>query len=115
MTADTQPVIPPATVTARRWLCHVCGAMGSGGVDGFHDHYMSHHYNDNGRGPSPTEPGRDGRPRLSPRFDEWMMGLPAGWVTDCDIPRAAQLKALGNGVVPAQAALALRLLLGVAS
>jgi DNA (cytosine-5)-methyltransferase 1 len=40
-----------------------------------------------------------------------MMGLPAGWVTDVDIPRNAQLKALGNGVVPQQAALALRLLL----
>jgi DNA (cytosine-5)-methyltransferase 1 len=35
--------------------------------------------------PSPTEPGRDGRPRLSPAFVEWMMGLPAGWVTDTDI------------------------------
>ena len=62
--------------------------------------------------PSPTEPGRDGRPRLSPAFVEWMMGLPAGWVTDSGIPRAAQLKALGNGVVPQQAALALRMLLG---
>ena len=42
------------------------------------------------------------------------MGLPAGWVTGVDIPRNAQLKALGNGVVPAQAALALELL-GVAA
>lgn len=61
--------------------------------------------------PSPTEPGKDGRPRLSPRFVEWMMGLPDGWVCDTGIPRNAQLKALGNGVVPAQAALALSLLL----
>lgn len=39
------------------------------------------------------------------------MGLPAGWVTDVPgVPRNAQLKALGNGVVPQQAALALRLL-----
>lgn len=38
------------------------------------------------------------------------MGLPAGWVTAVDIPRNAQLKALGNGVVPQQAALALSLL-----
>lgn len=39
------------------------------------------------------------------------MGLRAGWVTDVPgIPRNAQLKALGNGVVPQQAALALRLL-----
>jgi len=40
-----------------------------------------------------------------------MMGLPAGWVTAVPgLPRNAQLKALGNGVVPQQAALALRLL-----
>jgi DNA (cytosine-5)-methyltransferase 1 len=37
-----------------------------------------------------------------------MMGLPAGWVTEVDIPRNAQLKALGNGVVPQQAAAAVR-------
>ena len=40
------------------------------------------------------------------------MGLPAGWVTDTpDLSRAQQLKILGNGVVPQQAAAALRLLL----
>ena len=39
-----------------------------------------------------------------------MMGLPEGWVTDTGIPHNAQLKALGNGVVPQQAALALSLL-----
>lgn len=39
------------------------------------------------------------------------MGLPAGWVTDIGIPRNAQLKALGNGVVPQQAAAALTWLL----
>ena len=61
--------------------------------------------------PAPTEPGRDGRPRLNPKFVEFMMGLPDGWVTDTGIPRAAQLKALGNGIVPQQMALALRLLL----
>ncbi len=38
------------------------------------------------------------------------MGLPVGWVTGVDIPRTAQLKALGNGVVPQQAAAALTLL-----
>jgi len=67
-----------------------------------------------GRGaPAPTEPGRTGNPRLSPRFVEWMMGLPDGWVTDpaIGISRNDQLKALGNGVVPQQAALALSLLL----
>ncbi len=37
-----------------------------------------------------------------------MMGLPEGWVTDVPgLSRNAQLKALGNGVVPQQAAAAL--------
>jgi DNA (cytosine-5)-methyltransferase 1 len=62
--------------------------------------------------PSPTEPDGRGRPQLSPRFSEWMMGLPAGWVTAVPgLGRNEQLKALGNGVVPQQAAEALRLLL----
>jgi len=63
--------------------------------------------------PAPTEPGRTGNPRLAPRFVEWMMGLPDGHVTDpaIGISRNDQLKALGNGVVPQQAALALRHLL----
>ena len=56
--------------------------------------------------PSPT----DERGRLSPVFVEWMMGLPAGWVTD-HLPRNPALKALGNGVVPQQGAAALRMLL----
>jgi DNA (cytosine-5)-methyltransferase 1 len=62
--------------------------------------------------PRPTEPGRTGQPRLSPRFVEWMMGLPDGHVTDpaIGISRNDQLKALGNGVVPQQAALALDVL-----
>jgi len=61
--------------------------------------------------PSPTEPsGRNEGARLSPRFVEWMMGLPDGHVTDVGLKRNAQLKALGNGVVPQQAALAVALL-----
>lgn len=60
--------------------------------------------------PRPTEPGRTGRPRLAPVFVEWLMGLQAGWVTHIDITRAAQLRTLGNGVVPAQAATAINLL-----
>jgi len=62
--------------------------------------------------PRPTEPGRNGRQRLSPAFVEWMQGLPAGHVTTVPgVPRNAQLAALGNGVVPQQAELALRELL----
>ena len=62
--------------------------------------------------PAPTKPdGRDGAHRLSSEFTEWMMGLPAGWVTDCGLTRNEELKACGNGVVPQQAELALRILL----
>jgi DNA (cytosine-5)-methyltransferase 1 len=59
--------------------------------------------------PAPTVAGKDGRPRLSARFVEWMMGLPDGWVTGVGIAHGPQLKALGNGVVPQQAAHAIRL------
>lgn len=62
--------------------------------------------------PAPTEPSRTGSQRLSPRFVEWMMGLPEGHVTDVPgLTRNEQLKALGNGVVPAQAVTALHSLL----
>lgn len=60
--------------------------------------------------PEPTISGANGRPRLSPIFVEWMMGLPAGHVTGFDFRPAACLKILGNGVVPQQALLALRML-----
>jgi len=59
--------------------------------------------------PPPTEIGPKGTPRLSPRFVEWLMMLPDGWVTDvAGLTRNEQLKMLGNGVVPAQCAEALR-------
>jgi hypothetical protein len=64
--------------------------------------------------PAPTKPdGKDGNHRLSAEFTEWMMGLPAGWITNPEIglTRNEQLKACGNGVVPQQAELALRILL----
>jgi DNA (cytosine-5)-methyltransferase 1 len=61
--------------------------------------------------PTATVPdGRGGKHRLNPAFVEWMMGLPEGHVTNVGLTRAQQLKALGNGVVPQQAALALTLL-----
>ena len=54
--------------------------------------------------PAPTEDGL-----VSPRFAEWMMGLPDGWVTSVPgVSTQQQLRALGNGVVPQQAAQALR-------
>lgn len=96
--------------------------------------------------PDPTEAtGKGGAARLSPRFVEWMMGLPDGWVTGesveawrarlqqrraggdtrpvghrgsvarrtMPISRNDALKALGNGVVPHQAAAAVRHLLAL--
>ena len=62
--------------------------------------------------PAPTKPdGKDGAHRLSSEFTEWMMGLPEGWITDVGLKRNEELKACGNGVVPQQAELALRILL----
>lgn len=62
--------------------------------------------------PAPTELNRNGKPRLNAEFASWMMGLPEGWVTapGIGISRAEQLKAIGNGVCPQQAAAALRAL-----
>jgi DNA (cytosine-5)-methyltransferase 1 len=62
--------------------------------------------------PEPTKPdGKDNNHRLSSKFTEWMMGLPDNWITGHDLKRNDELKLAGNGVVPQQAELALRLLL----
>jgi DNA (cytosine-5)-methyltransferase 1 len=62
--------------------------------------------------PDPTMTSTKGNPQLAPAFVEWMMGLPAGWVTDVPgITRNEALKACGNGVIPQQAEAALRVLL----
>lgn len=55
----------------------------------------------------------DIRPGTNPEFVEWMMGLPAGHVTNPDIglTRSQQLKAIGNGVCVPQGIAALRMLL----
>jgi len=51
--------------------------------------------------------------RLSPRFAEWMMGLPDGWVSAVPgLSASHQLTMLGNGVVPQQVAAAAALWLG---
>ena len=52
--------------------------------------------------PDPT----DDAGRLSPRFVEWLMGWPDGWVTD-HLDRRPALRCCGNGVVTAQAIAAL--------
>lgn len=63
--------------------------------------------------PAPTEPNKNGNPRLTARFSEWLLGWPEGWVTDPEIgiARTGQLRLIGNGVVPQQAATALVMLL----
>ncbi|AXC37245.1 DNA methylase [Mycobacterium phage ByChance] len=67
-----------------------------------------------GPAPSPTEPNKNGNPRLTAAFPEWMMGWPAGWVTAVPgISRNDALRIIGNGVVPQQAAAALRWLLSI--
>lgn len=65
--------------------------------------------------PPPTEPNKNSNPRLSAAFSEWLMGWPEGWVTDpaIGISRNDQLRIVGNGVCPQQAAAALRMLLSV--
>lgn len=59
--------------------------------------------------PDPTEPNpRTGKPQLSARFTEWMMGLEPGCITDVPgITRAEAIRMCGNGVVPQQATAAL--------
>lgn len=68
--------------------------------------------------PPPTSPPRraGGKPQLSARFVEWMMGLPDGHVTgpDLGLSRERQFRALGNGVVPQQAAIAVHTLIHTA-
>lgn len=68
--------------------------------------------------PTPTTPPRreGGKPQLSAKFVEWLMGLPDGHVTgpDLNLSRERQLRMLGNGVVPQQAALAVHTLIHTA-
>jgi DNA (cytosine-5)-methyltransferase 1 len=60
--------------------------------------------------PAPTLPdGKNGNHRLNAEFTSWMMGYPAGWMTDI-LTRNPAIKACGNGVVPQQAYAALDVL-----
>jgi hypothetical protein len=62
--------------------------------------------------PAPTKPdGKDSAHRLSSEFTEWLMGLPQNWICNNGLSRNDELKMCGNGVVPQQAVLALRILL----
>jgi len=69
-----------------------------------------------GPAPAPTEPNKNGNPRLNAAFSEWMLGWPAGWVTTVPgVSRNVALRIVGNGVCPQQATAALRYLLTVAA
>jgi len=82
---------------------------------------VAHHEQVSGHpAPEPTQvSAKTGKGQLSARFVEWMMMLPEGWVTDVpnlvDSPRKSErnvmLSLLGDGVVPAQGAVAFRFLL----
>jgi DNA (cytosine-5)-methyltransferase 1 len=62
--------------------------------------------------PSPVIPAPKGGHQLNPKLNEWMMGLPDGWITDVPtVTRNEALKLAGNGVVPQQAEAALRFML----
>ena len=64
--------------------------------------------------PRPTERGTRGQTRLAADFSEWLMGLPPGFVTAHELPYTAEHRLIGNGVVPQQAAAALRQLVDLA-
>lgn len=59
--------------------------------------------------PPPRSLNEEKGPRPAPKFVEWLMGLPAGWVTDPahGLTANQQNAALGNGVLPLQAIIAL--------
>lgn len=62
--------------------------------------------------PAPALIRENTGPRPAPAFVEWLMGLPAGWVTNpkYGLTTNQQLAALGNGVLPEQAVSALNTL-----
>lgn len=62
--------------------------------------------------PAYYEEYKDSR-RLNVRFSEWLMGWPAGFITDSGVPRYAQFALIGNGVVPQQASFAIDELYGM--
>ena len=58
--------------------------------------------------PDPSAPGKNGTPRLSPAFVDWLMGHPGHVTAVPGLTRNQQLRLLGNGCVPQQAEAALR-------
>ncbi|MER5875513.1 DNA cytosine methyltransferase [Streptomyces sp. NPDC001910] len=65
--------------------------------------------------PSPLAPGHRGALRVSAAAYEFLMGWPAGWITEVPgVPRPQLIKIAGNGVVPQQTAAGHRLLMAAA-
>jgi DNA (cytosine-5)-methyltransferase 1 len=59
--------------------------------------------------PHPVATGQRGARVLAPELPEWMMGVPAGRITNTpDLSRNQKLRLAGNGVMPAQAEYAIR-------
>jgi DNA (cytosine-5)-methyltransferase 1 len=96
------------TLWAQYRLAEPSGESSSYGFFGPYDFAIRRWEQVTGR---PVPPPTDDRGVL-PEFVEWMMGLPEGHVCSPDVglARGAQLKMLGNGVVPQQAYLAINLL-----
>lgn len=64
--------------------------------------------------PAPRVRGPLGGWKLNPQLSEWMMGWPAGWVTDVPgLTLNEQLQVCGNGVVPQQMAAGVEFLLPI--
>lgn len=77
---------------------------------GRYDHAIARWEHITGRdAPAPAILNETKGPRPAPEFVEWLMGLPAGWVTDPahELTANQANTALGNGVLPLQALLAL--------
>lgn len=64
--------------------------------------------------PTPRIGVARGKKKLNPQLSEWMMGWPAGWVTDVPgLTLNEQLQVCGNGVVPQQMAAGVDFLLPI--
>ena len=93
------------SVVADRWHLHRWGR--------YADAIARWEYITGSAAPSPALLHESGGPRPAPAFLEWLMGLERGWVTGPAYVLTAnqQITALGNGVLPLQAAAALEALL----
>ena len=100
------------TVSTADIVCHSLGTAQSSAVQDWREYEPAIRRQEQAFGypaPLPTEPNKNGNPRLSAAFSEWLMGLEPGWITDVPgITRNEALKAAGNGVVPQQCEAAAR-------